>query len=88
MSSASKVIDHDEIRRWAEQHGGEPAMVENTEDSGRSGGVLRLDFGRDDDRLEVIDWDEWFEVFEESKLALLIDEDKDDSRFNKLVSRD
>ena len=65
-----------------------PPWWRDTGDSGRSGGLVRLDFGRDDDRLEVIGWDEWFEVFEESKLALLIDEDKVDSRFNKLVSRD
>lgn len=88
MSSASKVTDHDEIRRWTEEHGGKLALVEGTENAGSSDSMLRLDFGRDDDWLKPIDWEEWLKVFGESKPALLINEDKDESRFNKLVSRD
>jgi hypothetical protein len=31
------TTDHDEIRRWAEEHGGQPAVVKGTE-------ILRIDF--------------------------------------------
>ena len=47
---------------------------------------LRIDFQEKDANFTDIDWDEWFEIFEESNLALLIGEG--DSRFNKLVARE
>lgn len=49
-------------------------------------GMLRLDFGEPDEGLEEIGWDEFFEKFEESRLALLY-QDEPENRFNKLVSR-
>ena len=88
---ASKTTtDHDEIRQWVEQQGGVPAAVRATGD-GDDPGIIRINFtdepgGDDDDRLEEISWDEWFQAFEENKLAFLY-QDEGDSRFNKLVSR-
>jgi hypothetical protein len=56
-------------------------------------GILRIDFpGRgDDESLEEISWDEWFEAFESNRLAFLCQEETkegEESRFSKLVSRD
>ncbi|WP_159714317.1 hypothetical protein [Geminicoccus flavidas] len=82
MASAHPVTDHDQIRKWAEQHGGRPAMV----DTEGEGGILRLDFQEKDEKLTEIDWDEFFKIFEERKLALLLSEDGK-SRFNKFVAR-
>jgi hypothetical protein len=82
MSQAKPVTDHEEIRRWAEKHGGRPAKV----DTGGEGGVLRLDFREKDENLTEISWEEFFEIFEDSDLALLLPED-DKSRFNKFVAR-
>ena len=65
MASAKRTTDHDEIRRWAEKRGGRPAQVEGT------GGVLRFDFGDKDERLEPLEWDRFFEIFDESGVALL-----------------
>lgn len=87
MSSAHKVTDHDHIRGWAEEHGAKPSLVKGTGD-GEHEGVLRLHFGEEDDKFHLVEWDEWFKVFEESKLAILIDKDKAQSRFAKLVRRD
>ena len=84
------TTDHDEIRRWAESRGGRPAHVAETGDRGDPG-VLRIDFGDADDRLEEISWDEWFRAFDENGLALVYQEhtaDGEESRFNKLVSRE
>jgi hypothetical protein len=39
----------------------------------------------DHGELEEIDWNEFFQQFEDSKLALLYEED---SNFNKLIGRD
>jgi hypothetical protein len=90
MAEAKTTTDHDEIRRWVESRGGKPAHVTET-GGGGDPGVLRIDFdepgGDGDERLEEIPWDEWFQAFEENRLAFLY-QDEGDSRFNKLVSRD
>jgi hypothetical protein len=90
MASTSKTTtDHDEIRRWVEEHDGKPATVKGTE-SGGEPGILRIDFpgGAGEDQLQPIDWDEWFKKFDESGLAFLYQEQKasgEDSTFFKLV---
>ena len=92
MASESRTTtDHDEIRKWVEQHDGKPASVSGTE-SGGEAGVLRIDFpgGAGEDQLEHISWEDWFAKFEENDLAFLYQEQKasgEDSTFFKLVSR-
>jgi hypothetical protein len=88
MASAHATIDHNEIRRWAEKHGGRPAKVETK----GPGGILRLDFGEKDPNLEEISWDEFFQIFDDNDLALLIQAEPSESegrpsRFNKFVQR-
>jgi hypothetical protein len=82
---AKMTTDHEEIRRWVEQRGGRPARVKGTGDD--DAGLLRIDFGEPDEKLEAINWDEWFTTFDHSDLAFLY-EDEPESRFNKLVSRE
>lgn len=79
------TTDHDTIREWAEDNDGQPARVEGTGDGDDDGGLLRIDFGDEDEDLEEISWDEFFDEFEDSNLALVYEED---SRFSKLVDRD
>jgi len=91
-SQGTITTDHDEIRRWAEDHGGTPARVRGTGDKDDPG-ILRIDFpgGAGEGELEQIDWDEWFEKFEQQKLAAVLQERKADgepSTFIKLVKRD
>jgi hypothetical protein len=50
------------------------------------GGILRFDFGEKDEALKEIDWDEFFEIFEDRQLAVLLAEGKK-SRFSKFVNR-
>ncbi len=93
MAGESKTTtDHDTIRRWVEERGGRPARVKGT-GSGDDPGLLRIDYpGRgDDESLEEISWEDFFEAFEENKLAFLYQEETkegEESRFSKLVSRD
>jgi hypothetical protein len=86
MSQANTTTNHDTIRKWAESRGGRPARVK----TGGPGGILRIDFGEPEENLEEIGWDEFFEIFEERKLAFLY-QDKigsgETSRFNKFVDR-
>jgi hypothetical protein len=91
-ASSRALIDHDEIRRWAEERNGKPARIKGTGGDGDIG-MIRLDFPgySGEGSLEEISWDEWFQKFDESNLALLV-QDKTargpKSNFNKLVNRD
>lgn len=92
MSSANKTTDHEFIRQWVEERGGHPARVRRTGDDDDVG-IIRIDFPgySGESSLEEITWEEFFEKFEESNLAFLYQEETKDgqeSRFNKLVSRD
>jgi len=82
------TIDHDEIREWVEARGGKPATVEGTERGGEAAGLLRIDFPgySGEQTLAPIEWDEFFEKFEEEKLAFLHDS-KPKSTFNKFIAR-
>ncbi|MDQ3288005.1 MAG: hypothetical protein M3Q42_07035 [Pseudomonadota bacterium] len=87
---ARKTVDHDEIRQWAEARDGKPATVQDTGDPDEPAGLLRIKFSNDP-ALETVDWEEFFEKFEDENLALLYQEKTRDgkpSRFFKLVSRD
>ena len=89
--SSRTLTDHDEIKSWTEERGGRPSMVSATASDGDGVGVLRLDFGRDDEGLEEIEWETWFETFDDQKLALVVQDETADgkqSSFNKIVSRD
>jgi hypothetical protein len=90
MAGESKTTtDHDEIRRWADEHGGRPAHVADTAD-GDDPGILRIEFDPSDDNLEEISWDEFFEWFDRNELALVYQDEKasgEPSTFSKLVSR-
>ena len=88
MSEAKTTTDHDEIRSWIEEREGRPSIVRT---KGGKGGVLRVDFGEPDEALEPVEWEEFFQVFDESKLAFLHQDETGagkTSRFNKFVSRD
>lgn len=85
-------MDHEEIRRWAEARGGKPATVTRTEGAHGEPGILRIDFPgySGGGSLEEITWEQFFKKFEESKLALVYQEETADgerSNFNKLGER-
>ena len=92
MASENRTTtDHDEIRRWVEDHDGKPASVRGTE-AGDEAGVLRIDFpgGAGEDQLEHVSWEDWFAKFEENELAFLYQEQKasgEDTTFFKLIGR-
>ncbi|HVY56315.1 MAG TPA: hypothetical protein VHA77_00525 [Xanthobacteraceae bacterium] len=85
---AHVTTDHKTIRKWAEAKGGKPAAVERTHQGGDVG-IVRIMFPNnprsEHESLVEISWDEFFRQFEESKLALLYE---DDSLFSKIVGRD
>jgi len=89
MSDSRTTTDHQVIRKWAEARGGRPATVHDT-GKDDDAGILRIDFGPKEPRLDPIEWDEFFRKFEEAQLAFLYQEktaDGEPSRFHKFVRR-
>jgi glutathione synthase/RimK-type ligase-like ATP-grasp enzyme len=94
MAETKITTDHDEIRKWAEGRGGRPAVVRATQ--GEHGtGIIRLEFpdapNANDEALEEISWEEFFEKFDDSELAFLYQEKTaqgQKSNFNKLIGRE
>jgi hypothetical protein len=86
--SGEVTIDHDEIRQWVEARGGRPATVTGTERDAEEAGLLRIDFPgySGEETLAPVDWDDFFEKFEDANLAFLYDTDKK-SKFNKFIAR-
>lgn len=90
--SAHTTTDHEEIRRWAEERGAQPACVRKT--GGKDDvGMIRLDFPgySGEETLEPISWEDWFSKFDESELALVYQESTargQKSNFNKLIGRE
>jgi hypothetical protein len=85
---AEVTTDHETIRKWAKRHGGRPAAVERTHKGGDVG-IIRIMFPEreqsEHEALVEISWEEFFQQFERSGLALLYEKD---SMFSKIVGRD
>jgi hypothetical protein len=68
---------HDVIRHWAKERGGVPATVQTaaTKDRPR---VLRIDFPgfATNRRLREVNWDDWFQTFDDRKLVFLFQQQK------------
>jgi hypothetical protein len=91
MTTSATTTDHDTIRRWVEARRGHPSRVRQDDADGKGGGILRIDFGKPEENLEKISWDQFFEIFDSNKLAFLHQDKTADgelSRFNKLISRE
>lgn len=94
MAEGRITTDHEEIRHWAEERGGRPAAVRRTHGK-NDPGIIRIAFPdapyADDDALEPITWDEFFEKFDEAELAMVYQEETADghtSNFSKLIGRE
>jgi hypothetical protein len=86
MSEATTTTDHNAIRKWVEARNGKPAVVRTA----GKGGILRIDFGEPEENLEPIEWDEFFQIFDDNNLAFLHQDEAAQggkSRFNKFVER-
>ena len=90
MASNNTTTDHKQIKSWAEARNARPAKVK-TDDTKEGSGIIRLDFeGYESDNLQTIEWEEWFQIFDKNKLALLYQDETSDgkkSNFNKLINR-
>lgn len=92
VATSHTTTNHDEIKKWVEARQGKPASVQRTE-SGDEPGVLRIDFPgySGAGSLVEISWDDFFQKFDEKKLAFLYQDTTssgEQSHFFKFVTRD
>ncbi|TGQ43821.1 MULTISPECIES: hypothetical protein [unclassified Mesorhizobium] len=88
MADTITLTDHEAIRSWAAARAGFPAIVDVSPEAGTQA-MLRLVFGQhayqDVDEgerpvnaggYELVEWDEWFKLFDERQLALIVAKDQ------------
>ena len=88
MSETVTLTDHEAIRDWAAARAGFPAIVDVSPESGTQP-LLRIVFGQqayeDVDRPErppnaggfdLVEWDDWFKVFDEQNLVLIVAQER------------
>jgi hypothetical protein len=101
MADTVLLTDHAEIRDWAASRAGFPAIVDISPQGGTQP-MLRLVFDQqayqDQDRAEraansggyeLVEWDEWFKLFDEAELALVVGPEVPGRRdsFHEIVRR-
>jgi hypothetical protein len=92
MSTTKQTHDHQTIKDWATKRDAVPAKVKGTGKESDEG-VLRIHFpqkSENNDDFEQIEWDDFFENFEENNLDLIYQDKKADgeiSTFHKFVQR-
>jgi hypothetical protein len=69
------TTDHRKIKNWVEARGGRPAVIATGE--GDDPGALRIEFPdyTGEELLREITWEEFFDKFEDERLAFLYQED-------------
>jgi len=100
MANTRTLTDHDEIRDWAAARAGQPALSESMPGMSESQPLLHFIFGQHAyqdvdqgpdrvDGLSIIEWDEWFRLFDERNLALVVNEDVAGQRedFHEFIRR-
>lgn len=85
MAETITLTDHEAVRDWAAARAGFPAIVDVSPESGTQP-MLRIVFGQqayeDNDRPvnpsgpDLVEWDEWFKLFDKLDLALVVAEDR------------
>lgn len=102
MAETITLTDHEAVRDWAAARLGFPAIVDISPAAGTQP-LLRIVFDQasyqDQDRperpvnaggYEMVEWDEWFKLFEEGELALVVAADRPGVRenFHEIIRRD
>lgn len=88
--SSKMTRNHDEIRKWAQEHGAIPCEVAGMDRNGDAS-VLRFEFSNAPNRsgnVKEVSWDEFFTKFDQNNLQLLYQDQSGDgarSNFNKII---
>jgi hypothetical protein len=101
MPETVTLTDHQAIRDWAAARAGYPAIIDVSPEGGTQP-MLSIVFGQeayeDFDQpgrppnaggYELVEWDEWFRLFDKEKLAMVVEEDQPGKReqFHEIIRR-
>ena len=101
MAKTIELTDHDAIRDWAAARMGAPAIIDASAEAGTQA-VLRIVFDQiayeDQDRperppnaggYELVEWHDWFRLFDEQQLALVVVPDSPGRKdsFHEIIRR-
>lgn len=102
MAETVTLTEHEAIRDWAAARMGAPVVVDISAEGGTQP-MIRLVFDQaayqDQDRadrppnaggFEFVEWDEWFKIFDEQELALVVARDRPGIRenFHEIIRRE
>jgi len=104
MAETRLLTDHQEIKDWAAGRAGVPTITDPAELAGNDVPVLSIKFGQhayedDDDqgadrpsdfgRPRLVEWDEWFSIFDREELGLIVARDApgQHDEFHEIVRR-
>lgn len=100
MANTTMLTEHEAIRDWAAARAGQPALRDPAPGMAHSEPVLCFVFGQhayqDTDQgwdelggVEIIEWEDWFRLFEERQLAIVVEQDVPGRRdeFHEFVRR-
>lgn len=69
------TIDNDEIRAWMEERNGRPVLLKGVDEDGEeSPDMLHISFDPKDTNMQEMEWEEFFERFDNENLALVYDD--------------
>lgn len=92
MNLTRVTTEHEQILRWADDHGAVPVRMKRAAREQDDPGALRFQFPEIGlDAVETLTWDQFFDEFEALELAFVYQEDLETGRtttWNKLVRRD
>ncbi len=99
MSETVLLTKHEDIRDWAAARAGFPAIVDISAEGGTQP-MLRLVFDQhayqdqaeravNSGGYELVEWDDWFKLFDEGELALVVGQDVPGQRdsFHQIIRR-
>ncbi|TKT79041.1 hypothetical protein [Aquamicrobium sp. LC103] len=94
MAETVTLTDHDEVRDWAAARAGSPVVIDTSPEGGTQP-MLNIVFDQasyeDQDTaerpenaggFELVEWDEWFKLFDAHGLALVVNRDEPGRRDN------
>lgn len=84
------TTDHDDIRHWAEERGGKPAVIREAAGA-LDPGEPRIKFSPRERTLQDVTWEEFFKALDKRKLAMLYIENpdgEDEDTFFRFVDRE
>lgn len=85
-SSSETTQNHDKIRNWIEERGGRPPLSKHGKQGRRCWPAARK-FDESEENLEDVEWDEFFDTFDDSHLTFLFQAnfEGNQSRFFKFI---